>query len=161
MANPTWRAWAALAAFVAVSFLPAAAGWLWGGARPGEWYQALAKPSFTPPGWVFGPVWTILYASMGVAAWMVWRKAGLAGGAIALTLFAVQLVFNGAWSVLFFGLHNVAAAFVDIVLLWLAIAATLVAFWRISTPAGALMLPYLAWVSFAAVLNGVLWRMNA
>ena len=146
--------------FVVVCFLAPAAGQLLIDARPDEWYRALHKPWFNPPGWVFGPVWTLLYASMAVAAWMLWRRRGFRAARIPLMLFALQLVLNAAWTPLFFGLHRPGLAFAEIVLLWLAIAATVAAFFRDVRWAGWLMTPYLAWVSFAAVLNFALWRMN-
>jgi translocator protein len=103
-------------------------------------------------------VWSVLYLSMAVAAWLVWRRPD---ASLPLTLFGIQLIFNAAWSWLFFGLHSPGAAFVDIILLWLAIVATTVLFWRRSTPAGMLFLPYLLWVTFAAALNCAIWRLNA
>jgi translocator protein len=121
------------------------------------WYSHLAKPSWTPPSWVFGPVWSVLYLSMAVSAWLVWRQGN---AAVPMTLFGAQLAFNLAWSWLFFALHSPLAAFADIVLLWLAIAATTVVFWRRSPPAGILLTPYLLWVTFAAVLNFAVWRLN-
>ena len=125
------------------------------------WYPTLAKPSFNPPSWVFGPVWTMLYILMGIAAFLVWRKGlATAGVRSALSLFGVQLALNGLWSFLFFGLHSPGWALAEIVVLWLAIVATLVAFWRLTTAAGWLLAPYLAWVSFAAVLNGSIWALN-
>lgn len=124
------------------------------------WYRALDKPAFTPPDWVFAPVWTILYAAMAVAAWRVWRKVGFAQRRTALGLFAVQLVLNGAWSVLFFRAHAIGLALADIALLWLAILATTLAFWRIDRVAGILFLPYLLWVGYAAALNGAIWLRN-
>ena len=127
----------------------------------GSWYPTLAKPDFTPPDEVFGPVWVPLYIMMALAGWRVWRKAGFSGaGRTALVLFAVQLAFNLIWSVLFFGLQRIDAALIDIGLLWLAIAATIVAFWRVDGFAAVLLLPYLAWVSFAALLNYEIWRLN-
>ncbi|UCF79478.1 MAG: tryptophan-rich sensory protein [Candidatus Eiseniibacteriota bacterium] len=138
-----------------------AAGWVGSRFMPGEWYAALAKPAWTPPNSVFAPVWTTLYALMGIAAWLVWRRAGFAGAAVALGLFIVQLVLNALWSYLFFGLHQPGLAFIDIVVLWLVILATLIAFWRVHPVAGALMLPYLCWVGFATALNLQLWRLNA
>ncbi|MHB1038308.1 MAG: TspO/MBR family protein [Pirellulales bacterium] len=117
----------------------------------------LTKPSWTPPGWLFGPVWSVLYLSMAVAAWLVWRKGN---AVMPLALFAVQLTFNAAWSWLFFGLHSPGMAFIDIVLLWAAIVATTIVFWRRSLVAGLLFVPYLAWVSFAGVLNFGIWRLN-
>ncbi len=125
------------------------------------WYPTLAKPSFNPPAWVFGPVWTMLYIMMGVAAFLVWRQ-GLAteGVKLALTVFVVQLALNGLWSILFFGMHAPGWAFLEIILLWLAIGATVWLFWLVVPAAGMLLLPYLAWVSFAAVLNGSIWMLN-
>lgn len=126
-----------------------------------NWYAQLAKPAWTPPSGVFGPVWTLLYLMMAVAAWLIWRQAGLVAARLPLGLFAVQLVLNSLWSILFFGLHSPGAAFVDIVLLWAAILATAVAFYRRSRWAGGLLVPYLLWVSFATALNFTIWRMNA
>lgn len=127
---------------------------------PGEWYAQLRKPSWNPPSWLFGPVWTALYTMMAISAWLVWRRGGFAANARPLGLFAVQLVFNALWSWLFFGLKNPALALIDIVLLWVAIAATLAAFYRVHRVAGWLLVPYLAWVSFATVLNATLWLLN-
>ena len=126
-----------------------------------EWYPTLSKPPFNPPSWVFGPVWTLLYLMMGVAAFLVWQK-GWELGAVkaALILFAVQLVLNGLWSILFFGMRSPGLAFVEILVLWVAIGGTVVLFWRVSPVAGMLLLPYEAWVSFAAVLNGSIWFLN-
>jgi len=125
--------------------------------KPGAWYAALRKPSWTPPGWLFAPVWTLLYAMMAVAAWLVWRQTGFSGE---VGLFGVQLALNAAWSWLFFGLHRPAIAFADILAMWVAILATLVAFWAVRPLAGWLLVPYLAWVSFASALNGAVWRLN-
>ena len=125
------------------------------------WYAILAKPSWNPPNWIFGPVWSALYLSMAVAAWLVWRQGGLADATMPLALFGVQLVLNVLWSCLFFGLQNPGLAFVEVLILWVAIAATMVAFWFRSSVAGLLFVPYLAWVSFASVLNFVIWRLNA
>lgn len=128
---------------------------------PGEWYGTLAKPSWNPPSWVFGPVWTLLYIMMAVAAWLVWRERGAAAGVTAaLTMFVLQLVLNAAWSWLFFGRHTISGALLDIVALWLGIVVTIVLFWRVRPLAGALLLPYVAWVSFAAFLNYTLWQLN-
>lgn len=125
-----------------------------------RFYAQLAQPGWAPPAWVFGPVWTVLFAMMAVAAWLVWQRGGFARRRAALILFLVQLVFNALWSWLFFAWQLGGPAFVDILLLWLAIAATIVAFWRVAPAAGILLLPYLAWVSFAAALNLALWRLN-
>jgi tryptophan-rich sensory protein len=137
-----------------------AAGWVGSRFMPGAWYASLAKPAWTPPSVVFGPVWTVLYVLMGVAAWLVWRKAGFSGAPAALGLFVAQLVLNALWSYLFFGLHRPGAAFVEIVVLWLVILATAIGFWRVRPAAGALLIPYLAWVAFASGLNYQLWKLN-
>jgi len=142
---------------ILVSFVPAAVG---GRFLPGEWYRALDKPPWTPPGWVFGPAWTLLYLSMGVAAWLVWRERLGSRALLPLALFGAQLVLNGLWSWLFFGLRRPDLALADILALWLAIAATIVAFWGVRPVAGALLLPYLAWVTFATALNADIWRRN-
>jgi len=128
---------------------------------PDDWYASLEKPSWNPPGWVFGPVWTALYTMMAVAAWLVWRRGGFAAQRLPLGLFMVQLAFNALWTPLFFGFHWIGTAFVEILLLGLAIAATLAAFRSVSRLAMWLLVPYLAWVSFAAVLNYTLWRLNS
>lgn len=128
---------------------------------PGDWYAALKKPSWNPPGWIFGPVWSALYTMMAVAAWLVWRRGGVVAQRRPLALFLSQLVLNAAWTPLFFGLHQPGIAFVEIVLLWLAIASTLAAFRPVSRVAAWLLAPYLVWVSFAALLNFTLWRLNS
>jgi translocator protein len=127
---------------------------------PGPWYAQLAKPAWNPPAWLFAPVWTFLYAAMAFAAWVVWRQAGWPAAAFPLGLFLVQLALNGAWSWIFFGLHRPGLALIEISALWVAVLATLIPFGQISTAAGALFIPYLAWVTFAAVLNAALWRLN-
>jgi tryptophan-rich sensory protein len=142
-----------LASFAAAAF----GGWF----TPGTWYASLNKPEWNPPGWVFGPVWTLLYCAMAVAAWLVWRQGGFAAQRRPLRWYAVQLLLNAAWSPLFFGLRRPDIAFAEIVLLWLAIAMTWFTFRPVSRTAAWLLAPYLAWVSFAAVLNFTLWRMNS
>ncbi len=127
---------------------------------PGPWYQALTKPSWTPPGWVFGPAWTFLYASMAAAAWLVWRRRGTRFSDAALGLYLLQLVFNGLWSWIFFGLHRIGLALADLLVLWVLIVVTTLFFWRVSRSAGILMLPYVAWVAFAGLLNHALWVLN-
>jgi tryptophan-rich sensory protein len=127
---------------------------------PGEWYAALKKPAWNPPGWVFGPVWTVLYTMMAVAAWLIWQRGGFAAQRRPLGLFLAQLVLNAVWTPLFFGLHRPGVAFAEIILLWLVIVWTIAAFWRVHRVAAWLLVPYLVWVSFAAVLNGTLWRLN-
>ena len=124
------------------------------------WYAALRKPPWTPPNWIFGPVWSALYLSMAIAAWLVWRKLELPGAKLALLLFAIQLALNVGWSAIFFAVHRPDFAFAEIILLWLAILGTSVVFWPLSRAAGWLMVPYLAWVAFASTLNYAIWRLN-
>ena len=157
------RDWLGLAVFVVLCFAAAGIGGLWTApaTAPGGWYYQIEKPSWTPPSWLFGPVWTALYLAMAVAAWLVWRQGGWPARRGALTLFLVQLVLNAGWSGLFFGLHSPGLAMAEIVFLWLAILLTLLAFFRVSRPAGWLMVPYLLWVSFASVLNFAVWRLNS
>lgn len=150
--------WLALAGWIGLCFAAAAPG---GWFMPGEWYATLKKPAWNPPGWIFGPVWSALYTMMAVAAWRVWQLGGWAGQRRPLLLFLAQLALNALWTPLFFGWHRAGLAFAEIVLLWLAIAATLIRFSRVSRSAAWLLVPYLAWVSFAAVLNFTLWRLNS
>jgi len=124
------------------------------------WYTTINKPSFTPPNWVFGPVWTVLYVLMGIAGWRVWCKARPDQLRVPLALFAVQLALNLAWSVVFFGAHRIGGAVVVIVGLEAAILATMVAFRRIDGLAALLLVPYALWVVFAAVLNIAVWQLN-
>jgi tryptophan-rich sensory protein len=126
-----------------------------------DWYQALAKPIFTPPSWVFTPVWTVLYLLMGIAAFLVWRKGLVsAAGKTAAAAFILQLVFNALWVPIFFGAKQPLFAFMDIVMLWLAVITTVVSFKRVSKPAAILLVPYMAWVSFATVLNAGIYMLN-
>lgn len=144
----------ALLGWIVLTFLAPVAGAF---TPPGAWYQTLNKPSWNPPPWIFGPAWTLLYLGMAVAAWLVWRRGGHGH---ALRLYLVQLALNAAWTPVFFGAHQLGAAFIVIVCLWVAILLTLRAFWTASRPAGLLFVPYLAWVSFASVLNFTLWKLN-
>lgn len=129
-------------------------------AIPG-WYAGLAKPSFAPPNWLFGPAWTLLYILMGIASFLVWKQ-GLAAPGVkpALVFYLVQLALNLAWSWLFFALRSPLAGLAEIVVLWCAILVTIVLFFRVSTAAGILMLPYIGWVSFASALNAGIWALN-
>jgi tryptophan-rich sensory protein len=146
-----------LAAWLLLCFAAASLGAVF---TPGEWYAGLQKPSWNPPGWLFGPVWTLLYTLMAVAAWLVWQQGGWAKQGRALRMFCIQLALNALWTPLFFGLRWPALALAEMVLLWLAIAATLVLFARVRRLAAWLLAPYLLWVSFAASLNFALWRLN-
>lgn len=139
----------------------AALGGLATAPRIDTWYATLAKPPWNPPSWVFGPVWTVLYVLMAIAVWLVWRREGWAGAPRALALFTTQLALNVAWSWVFFGARQPGWAFVELIVLWLAIGATAWAFWPHSRTAACLLLPYWAWVSFAGVLNFAIWRLNA
>lgn len=150
----------ALIVFLALCFGAAALGGAATYPRIEDWYTDLAKPPWTPPGWLFGPVWTALYTCMAVAAWIVWRQKGTAAAQVPLIVFGIQLALNVAWSWLFFGLQSPGLAVIDIFLLLAAIIATLIAFWRRSVIAGALLVPYLGWVGFASALNVAIWWMN-
>lgn len=147
------RALVGLAFWLAVTFL---AAWIGSRFTPGAWYTELSKPAWTPPSWLFGPVWTALYIMMAVAVWLVWLDRGLAQP-LALQLFGAQLVLNAAWSWLFFGRQAIGAAAIEIIVLEVLIIATAVVFWRIRPLAGALMIPYALWVAFASALNWAIW----
>lgn len=148
-----------LIGWLVVVLLAAAIGAIASANAP-EFYGQLARPAWSPPAWLFGPVWTVLYLLMGVAAWLVWREKGFRGARVALGLFLVQLALNALWSWLFFAWRQGALAFAEIVLLWVLIVATTVAFWRVRPLAGMLLVPYLVWVTFAAVLCLAIWRLN-
>jgi translocator protein len=152
-------AWGGLIVWLLVSLATGAIGAL-ATRNAREFYGGLVKPTWAPPGWLFGPVWTVLYVLMGIAAWLVWRTAGWAGAAGALTLYLVQLVCNASWSWVFFAWRRGALALADIVLLLGLIVATIVAFARVDRLAAVLLLPYLAWVMFATALTYALWRAN-
>lgn len=124
------------------------------------WYAEIEKPSWNPPNWIFGPVWSLLYLMMAIAAWQVWRVAEPGSARLALGWFAAQLLLNVGWSILFFGLQQPGWAAIEIIALWLAIAITLVLFYRHSKLAGGLLVPYWLWVSFATALNVAIWSIN-
>jgi len=147
----------ALVGWVLLCFGAAVIGGLF---MPGAWYAELKKPGWNPPAWIFGPVWTLLYLTMAIAAWLVWKRGGFGAQRVALTLFLLQLLLNAFWSPFFFGLHQPGLAFADLLLLWLALLGTVAAFWKTHRPAGALLLPYLGWVTFAGALNFAIWRLN-
>jgi translocator protein len=150
-----------LCASMAICFAAAGIGGIITSSSVGGWYQELNKPTLTPPDWLFGPVWSVLYFLMALAVWLIWEAGGCKKSRAVLGLFALQLVLNVGWSALFFGLRRPGLAFAEILVLWLAIAATTVGFWKRSIAAGVFLLPYLAWTSFAAVLNFAIWRLNA
>ena len=146
--------------FVALCLLVSAAGGMVTATSVDTWYQALAKPSFNPPDWVFAPVWTTLYFLMGVSGWRIWRRRASRATRGALALFGLQLFLNFAWSVLFFGFQRIDLALIDIVVLFVAIVANMILFWRIERLATLLLVPYAAWVVFAIVLNVSIWLLN-
>jgi tryptophan-rich sensory protein len=148
-----------LLGWLGITFVAAALGAI-ASTQAGEFYAQLERPAWAPPGGVFAPVWSVLYLLMAIAAWRVWRTAGWQQGRGALQLFLLQLAFNALWSWLFFAWHLGAAAFVEVLLLWGLILATLIGFWRHDRLAAILLLPYLVWVSFAAVLNLAVWQAN-
>ena len=158
--DPGAPGWRSLVGFVAVCLTAAAFGALLTVPGVGTWYAGLHKPEWTPPSQLFGPVWTLLYMMMAVAAWLVWREHRDASRMKAINLFLAQLVLNVAWSACFFTLRSPALAMADIAVLWLAIVWTTAAFARITLGGALLMLPYLAWVTFAAALNFAIWRLN-
>ncbi|SKB00970.1 TspO and MBR related proteins [Prosthecobacter debontii] len=155
--TPSKRSALALFAFFLVTFSAPILGSLW---MPGEWYAALEKPSWNPPSWLFGPVWTVLYIVMAIAAWLVWKKGEFKFQAKPLTWYFIQLGLNAAWTPLFFGAHELLASLVVLAALWVAILMTVLLFRPASSVASNLMIPYLAWVTFASSLNYEIWRLN-
>ena len=153
------RQFLGLVGWFVVSFAASAVGAV-ASIQAESFYGQLVQPPWAPPSSVFGPVWSVLYALMAIAAWLVWRSGGFRANRTALSLFGVQLALNALWSWLFFAWHLGAWAFADIVVLWAFIVATLVSFWRVRPLAGALLIPYLLWVSFASVLNYSVWQLN-
>lgn len=145
-----------LVVFLLAAFAAASSGAIW---KPDDWYRALNKPGWTPKDWVFPVVWTPLYIGMAIAAWLVWRTDA-PGVDLAIAFWALQLALNAAWSWVFFGLKNMRLALLELVGLWLAIAVTIALFWPISTIAGAIMLPYLLWVTIAGALNAHVLKLN-
>ncbi len=152
-----WRAALGLGGWLLFTFAATIGGLV---GAPGEWYAALDKPAWTPPGWVFGPAWTLLYTMMAVAAWLVWLRGGFGARRVELTAYLVQWFLNALWTPLFFGLQLPGWALVDIVLLWLAAALTMILFFRARRLAGWLLVPYLLWLGFATALNAAIWQMN-
>jgi len=149
-----------LVASLAIVFCVAWIGGSFTNMSVSDWYPTLNKPLWTPSGSTIGLVWTILYSIMATAAWTVWLSGGLIEQRRPLGIYAIQLFLNAGWSFLFFGLRSPGLALVEIVVLWIAILVTLISFWRVSLTAGVLMIPYLVWVGFAAVLNLIIWRLN-
>jgi tryptophan-rich sensory protein len=151
-----------LTALLLLCYAVAAVGALSTASAIPTWYAALQKPSFNPPNWIFAPVWTVLYTLMAIAAWRIWKQPGTpsAQRRTALVAFYVQLALNFCWTPIFFKHHQIQLALIVILALWVAILVTLRLFWRICPLAGGLLLPYLAWVSFATALNAAIWHLN-
>jgi benzodiazapine receptor len=152
--------WLALLGFLALCFAVAAISGLVTAAAVEDWYRTIRKPEITPPDAAFGPTWAVLYTMMALAAWRVWLKAGFARGRRPLAFFIAQLALNFAWSILFFGLHLTGVALLDVIVLWFLILVTTALFWPVDRLAGLLLLPYLAWVGFAVVLNASIFILN-
>jgi len=148
-----------LAGWLAASFVTGGIGAI-ASASAASFYGQLSQPPWAPPAWIFGPVWSVLYVLMGIAAWLVWRERGFRGASTALKLFVAQLAANALWTWIFFAWHHGALALGEIGVLWILIAGTIAAFWRLHKLAALLLVPYLAWVSFATALTFSLWRLN-
>lgn len=149
-----------LAGFIALCLLVSVIGGAVTATSVDTWYQAITKPSFNPPDWVFAPVWTTLYILMAIAGWRIWRSYRHQARRFALIVYCIQLVLNLGWSFLFFGLQRIDLALIEIAILLLAISFTTYLFWKIDRPAGVMFIPYLIWVAFATALNFELWRLN-
>jgi tryptophan-rich sensory protein len=157
--NSRIAAAAGLVVWFAICFAVAAVGAA-ASLQAGAFYTELVRPDWAPPAAVFGPVWTVLYAMMAVAAWLVWRHRDIRLARLALVLFVLQLIFNALWSWLFFAWNRGALSFLDIAVLWATIVVTLICFWRITLLAGLLLVPYLVWVTFASALSYQIWQLN-
>lgn len=152
--------WLPLGFFLLLAFLAGGIGAIATATSVQTWYPTLQKPAWTPPGWLFGPVWTVLYVLMAVAAWRGWREGSAADGRMTVRLFASQLMLNAGWSVAFFGFRRPDLALIDVVVLWLVLLRMAARFRAVDRLAVLLWLPYLAWVSFAVALNAAIWQLN-
>jgi tryptophan-rich sensory protein len=150
----------ALLVCISVCFVAAGVGSYFTVPAARSWYPGLAKPAWTPPSWLFGPVWTALYTLMGISLWLVWRERGVGGAVPAVALFGAQLTLNALWTVVFFGMRAPGAAFAEIVALLVSILATILAFAAISRVAAVLLVPYFVWSLYAAALNYAVWQLN-
>jgi benzodiazapine receptor len=153
----TWADYLGLVGFLVANGAAAMSGAYF---KPGAWYDGLAKPPWQPPKWLFPVAWSILYATIAVAGWLVWLEAGFTGAAVALTVYAVHLVLNALWSALFFGMRRMDLAFYELTALWSSLVAVIALFHAVQPNAAYLLLPYLAWVTFAGVLNWTVWKLN-
>jgi benzodiazapine receptor len=152
--------WFTLLIWIALCFFVAGVGGRWTAGEIPDWYRTLIRPSIAPPNWVFGPVWTLLYLLMAVAAWLVWQSPSSPARTWGVVLFLVQLALNLAWSWIFFHQHELGVALVEVVLLWVMIGATTFVFSQVASVAAWLMAPYFVWVGFASILNAAFWRLN-
>jgi benzodiazapine receptor len=152
--------WIALTVFICACLGAAAFGAAFTRTGLVEWYPTLRKPPWNPPAWIFGPVWTALYLMMAIAGWLIWLDRDISAVGVALGLFLLQLILNALWTGIFFGLSDPGGAFIEIVALWIAITATTFQFAQIRPAAAWMLIPYLAWVTFAATLNFTIWRLN-
>jgi tryptophan-rich sensory protein len=150
----------AVIAFMVLCLIISAAGGAVTATSVNDWYTTLQKPFFSPPNWLFGPVWTVIYFMIAFSGWRVWLKTGIANAKGAFALYAAQLTLNLAWSFLFFGAQSPLLGLIDIVILLAVIIANMIAFWRIDRLAGMLLVPYAAWVGFATLLNAAIWHLN-
>lgn len=144
---------------IAICFLAGAIGSIFTFSAIPTWYALINKPAFNPPNWLFGPAWTTLYILMGIALFLVWQ-AKAKNKQTAYTVFFIQLALNALWSILFFGAHDLFLSFIEIIILWIMILWSIIAFYRISKPAGYLLIPYLCWVTFASTLTFAVWQLN-
>lgn len=150
----------ALVVFLGLCAAVAAIGSVMSSSAMDGWYSDLEQPDWNPPDWVFGPVWSVLYILIGISGWLVWRARGWDGARVPLIVWGVQLLLNLFWTVVFFGLEEVGLGAIEIVFLWISIVATIVVFWPIGRLAALLLVPYLIWVSYAAMLNFSIWQLN-
>jgi len=157
---PRMADWIALIISFVICFVAAGVGGLLTSRAIEEWYRGLTKPSWNPPEWAFGPVWTVLYILMAISAWLVWEEGGFDEQLIPLAVFGVQLALNVIWSGVFFYKRMILGGLVEVVAFWFAILATIIAFWSASEIAALLLIPYIAWVSIASYLNYTIWRLN-
>ena len=146
-----------LAVSLLICFIPSFIGVYF---KPGDWYMEILKPEWTPPGWIFGPVWTMLYISMGIALWLVWESRGKTNIKLPLIAFSIQLILNALWSWIFFGVHNLFVSVIEILFLLTMIIGTIYLFMKIKKVAGLILIPYALWVSFASYLNYTIWTLN-
>jgi len=145
---------------VVICFMVAAIGGYATTSSIDVWYAGITKPTWNPPNWIFGPVWSTLYLMMAISLWLVWRKSGITNAKFAIGIFAVQLVLNLLWSIIFFAMHQLGWALVEVIMLWSAIVLTIIVFHKHSKPAAYLLIPYLLWVTFASFLNYTIWSLN-